>query len=394
MNFDERLDDLYGEMVKWRRYLHQHPELSFREERTSAFVADRLRAMGLDVRERFGDGYGVVADCKGAGEGPVVALRADIDALPIQDEKDCPYASKVEGVMHACGHDGHTAALLAVAKAASESRQRLRGTIRFIFQPAEEVTPGGAKGLVDAGVLHGVDAIYGGHLWTPFSVGTLFSKPGPIMAAPDEFQLVIKGRGGHGGLPHHTVDSVVVASHLVVNLQTVVSRTVNPVEPAVVTVGSFHAGSGFNVIADSASLAGTVRTFDREARLAIKRNIERIVRDTCSMFGADYSLDYILGYPPVINDNKEYERFERIAASLTGQANVRLDAPLMAGEDFSYYLQQIPGCFVLVGAGNPDTGAVYPHHHPRFDIDERAMLLLAKVLARLALDRLSQESKP
>jgi amidohydrolase len=378
-----QLDDIFEEMVGWRRYLHQHPELSFQEEKTSAFIAGHLRSWGIEVRTNVG-GHGLVGILKGSSPGPTVALRADIDALPIQDEKPCDYGSKVAGVMHACGHDAHTATLLGIAKKASQLRGSLKGSLVFLFQHAEEVTPGGAQSMIASGALEGVDVIYGVHLWTPFPAGNVYCKEGAMMAAPDEFSIRITGKGGHGALPHQTIDSVTVGAHLIVNLQTIVSRQVDPTEPCVVSVGSIQAGSGFNVIAETCLLNGTVRTFDPLLRLDVKKRFEKIVATTCDMFGAEYELDYKLGYPPVINHAAETERFYQVGESVFGAQHVHTIPLIMAGEDFSYYLQRVPGCYMFVGAGNEAAGIVHPHHHPRFDIDERAMLTAGKLLLSMA----------
>ncbi|SEB44071.1 M20 family metallopeptidase [Paenibacillus sp. GP183] len=379
------LDEIFEEMVGWRRYLHQHPELSFQEERTAAFIADHLTSWGIEVRTNVG-GHGLVGYLKGNHPGPVVALRADIDALPIQDEKLCEYTSKKAGVMHACGHDAHTSTLLGIAKIAGKHRDTINGSLVFLFQHAEEISPGGAKSMIADGALDGVDAVYGVHLWTPFPVGHVYCKEGPVMAAPDEFVIRIKGKGGHGGLPHQTVDSVTVGAHLVVNLQSIVSRQVDPTEPCVVSVGSIHAGNAFNVIAETCELSGTVRTFDPLLQQDVKKRIEQITASTCEMFGAECELQYKFGYPPVINDVNEAKRFQRVAAAVFGEAHVHTSPLLMAGEDFSYYLQHKPGCFMFVGAGNAEAGIVFPHHHPRFDIDERSMLQAGKLLLSMAAD--------
>ncbi len=389
VEFINRLDDFYEEMVGWRRYLHQHPELSFQEVKTAAFVAEHLRSWGIAVRTQVG-GNGVLGLLEGGHPGPTVALRADMDALPIQDEKACEYASKVAGVMHACGHDAHTSTLLGVAKLLSQHRDSLKGNVVFIFQHAEETTPGGALSMIRDGALQGVDVVYGVHLWTPFPVGNIYSVDGPMMAAPDEFVITIKGKGGHGGLPHETVDSVVVGSHVVVNLQSIVSRQVNPIEPCVVSVGAFQAGGAFNVIAETCTLKGTVRTFNQELRSEVKERFEHILAATCSMFGAEYTLEYKMGYPPVVNHISEVQRYHRVGAELFGKTQVRTSPLIMAGEDFSYYLQKVPGCYMFVGAGNEAAGVRYPHHHPRFDIDERAMLLSGKLLIGMAVNFISE----
>ncbi|MEI7027183.1 amidohydrolase [Paenibacillus sp. y28] len=387
-----KLSEAFGQMVEWRRHLHRHPELSFQEENTSAFIADLLEGWGLEVRRKVG-GHGVVGVLRGAGraegDGVTVALRADIDALPIQDEKACEYASTVPGVMHACGHDAHTAALLGIARVMSEQKQSLPGTLVFLFQPAEEMSPGGAAAMIAGGVLDGVDAIYGVHLWTPFPSGSVYCAPGPIMASADEFFVEITGRGGHGGLPHQAVDSIMIGASVVTQLQTIVSRNIDPLEPSVLSIGSFHAGTSFNVIAETCNLTGTVRTFSEMVRNSIKQRIEDTVSAACIMHGASYHYDFKEGYPPVVNDAGEAERFFRVGAKLFEPEQVKLAPRLMAGEDFSYYLQRVPGCFMFVGAGKAEGGIVHPHHHPRFDIDEASMLQAAKLLLSMALDRMS-----
>ncbi|MEW9697846.1 M20 family metallopeptidase [Paenibacillus sp. SI8] len=382
---ENELRQCYEEMVGWRRHLHQNPELSFQEYRTAEFVAAHLRSWGIEVRTQVG-GNGVVGLLRGADNGPTVALRADMDALPIQDEKKCEYSSLVQGVMHACGHDAHTSTLLGVAKVASQHRDQLKGNLLFLFQHAEETTPGGANAMIQDGALDGVDAVFGVHLWTPFPVGHVYAKAGPMMAAPDEFIIRIQGKGGHGGLPHQAIDSIHVASQLVVNLQSIVSRSVDPIEPCVVSIGSFHAGSSFNVIAETSTLTGTVRTFNPELQKDVKARMERMVDSTCNMFQATYGFDYKMGYPPVVNDANEAERFFKVGTSLFGEAFVHESPLIMAGEDFSYYLHHRPGCYMFVGAGNVEAGIIHPHHHPKFDIDERSMLNAARLLLGMALD--------
>ncbi|TBL78309.1 M20 metallopeptidase family protein [Paenibacillus thalictri] len=389
---EETVDRLYTQMVEWRRYLHQHPELSFHEAETAAFIAKQLDALGISVRTGVG-GHGVLGYLQGGKPGPTVALRADIDALPIQDEKACSYASRTSGVMHACGHDAHTATLFGAAAALAEHRDELEGNVVFLFQPAEEISPGGAVPMIQDGALDGVDAIYGVHLWTPFPVGKIASKAGPLMAAADEFIIDVKGKGGHGGLPHQTVDSIIVASHLVVNLQTIVSRSADPTEACVVSVGSLHGGTSFNVIAETTRIIGTVRTFNEDLRRQVKERLEQISAHTGAMFGATCTVDYKWGYPPVVNDPAEAERFFRVGAAVLGDDAVFESPLIMAGEDFAYYLRERPGCFMFVGAGNPQTEAVYPHHHPKFDIDENAMRGSAKLLISMALDYMKHSGK-
>lgn len=381
----QSMEGLLPAMTQWRRHLHRHPELSFEEQATAAWIAERLRASGCEVETGVA-GHGVVAVIRGGRPGPSIALRADIDALPIQDEKDVPYRSTVPGVMHACGHDAHTAALLGIASyySGEEVRASLAGERRLLFQPAEEVTPGGAAAMIAEGAIDGIDAVYGVHLWTPLPYGRIATRPGPLMAAADEFTIELFGRGGHGALPHETADAVVAGAALVTALQTIVSRSVNPTEPAVVSVGSIRAGTAPNVIAERCTLTGTVRSFDESVRSLIRKRLHAIADAVCRMHGASFTLDYRDGYPPVVNDAREAERCFAVAEALFGPETAVHSEPVMAGEDFAYYLQRVPGCFMFVGAGNDACGALYPHHHPRFDLDERAMARSAALLVGMA----------
>ncbi|UFJ39357.1 amidohydrolase [Brevibacillus humidisoli] len=383
MTIKEACQSLTGEIVKWRREFHRHPELSYAESRTASVVAGMLRQFGLDVREGV-NGYGVVADLVGKIPGKTVALRADMDALAIVEETGLPYASEVPGIMHACGHDGHMAALLGAAQILSGMRDRLRGSVRFIFQPAEEIPPGGAIGMIEAGALDGVDVIFGLHLWSEFPVGTFYTTQGPMMAAADLFTVTISGKGGHGGLPHKTVDSLVIASHLVMASQHIVSRQVNPLDSGVVTFGLLQSGSAFNVIADKAVLKGTVRSFDPVVRDLLQGRLEQTAASIAQMYGARIDMDYVRGYPAVINHEREARAAMQEAEPVFGAQHVGIMQPNMAGEDFAYYLQKVPGAFCFVGAGLPE-GPVYPHHHPRFVIDERALPLATEWLCRMAL---------
>ncbi|GIP20344.1 amidohydrolase [Paenibacillus sp. J22TS3] len=385
------VNSLYPLMVERRRYLHQNPELSYKEEKTSAYVAAILTNLGLTVRTNVG-GYGVIGEIKGSFPGRTVALRADMDALPIQDEKSCAYASRLPGVMHACGHDGHTAVLLAVAEYFMKIKDTLHGSIRLIFQPAEEVCPGGAAAMIREGAVDGADVIYGVHLWTPIPVGTAASAPGPLMASTDEFFVDMQGRGGHGGMPHVAVDSVVAGAALVMQLQSIVSRSVDPLDPAVITVGSIQGGTVQNVIAEHCLLSGTVRCFNEETRHLIRRRIEEMAEGTAKAYGAEAVVDYVMGYPPLVNHEDETGRFFRVAGEAFG-LRAELSPKIMPAEDFAYYVKRIPGCFVLVGAGNPEKGAVYPHHHPKFDIDEDAMLYAAGLLITMAESYLEEKKR-
>lgn len=373
------LDGIYEEIVGWRRYLHMHPELSFEEVETPKFIAQKLQEFGVEVRTGVG-GRGVVGTIRGGKPGKTVALRADFDALPIDDEKDAPYKSTVPGVMHACGHDGHTATLLAVAKVLSEHRTELQGNVVLIHQFAEELAPGGALPMIEDGCLNGVDAIFGTHLSSGLPVGVFGYNPGYTMAAADKFEIEILGRGGHGASPHETIDSIVVASSIVSKLQQIVARRVNPLKSAVVTVGAFHAGNAFNVIADRAKLIGTVRTFDPDIRDFIEKEMERIIEGECISAGARYEYKYERGYDALFNHEHETAFFVDTMKQVYDPDRVINIDPIMGGEDFAYYLQKVPGTFFFTGSGNKDLEVNYPHHHPKFDIDEHALLLASKAL--------------
>lgn len=381
-------EERHARTVEWRRHLHQYPEVSYREVRTSAFIMDKLTSWGIPAVRPDGM-QGVVATIAGDRSGKTIALRADIDALPIQDEKQSVYASKSPGVMHACGHDGHAAVLLAVASILQELRAEVAGKVILVFQHAEEVTPGGAKAILESGLLEGVEEIYGIHLWSPLSTGTVASIPGPMMAAPDEFKIDITGKGGHAALPHTTSDSLVAAGHLIVNLQTIVSRSIDPIEPCVVTVGAVHGGSAFNVIAERCTLIGTVRSFDEQVRRLALAKVRQLASQTCEMFGATAEVEIRRGYPALINHERETAKALALAAELPSVTKAERLQPVMAGEDFAYYLRAIPGCFLFVGCGNADKGAVYPHHHPKFDIDEDALLVAAQLFLRLVFSEVA-----
>ncbi|MGG1677322.1 M20 family metallopeptidase [Neobacillus sp. NRS-1170] len=383
-NLFAKLENYYDEMVSIRRYMHQHPELSFEEYETAKFIKSFYENLNIEVEGNIG-GNGVVARIYGKRPGKTVALRADFDALPIQDEKDVPYKSLVPGVMHACGHDGHTATLLVLAKALNELKDELEGNYVFIHQHAEEYAPGGAKSMIEAGCLKGVDVIFGTHLWASEPTGKIQYRTGPIMAAADRFEIDIQGKGGHGAQPHKTKDAIVTASQLVLNLQQIVSRKVNPVESAVVTVASFTAQNAFNVIADKARLIGTVRTFNEDIRQFIEDEMKRIIHGTCYLADCGYEYHYFRGYPAVVNHANETEFLISCAEDVPEVVTIEETEPQMGGEDFAYYLQEIPGTFFYTGAKPVNDDAGYPHHHPKFDIDEKAMLIAAKTLGTAAI---------
>jgi amidohydrolase len=383
----ERLQEIYPEMVRFRRDLHMYPELSHQEENTPQKVADFLINLGLEVRSEVG-GRGVVGLLKGGKPGKTVALRADFDALPIQEENDVEYKSQIPGVMHACGHDIHTAALLGVAKALTEVKDQIEGNVVFIHQFAEEVIPGGAKSMIEDGCLDGVDVIYGAHVSSINPIGTIGVREGDAMAAGDTFEIDIFGKGGHAATPHLTVDPITTGSQLIVNLQQVVARKVDPVKTAVVSVAAFNSGTGFNVIPDKAKITGTVRTFDEDVRDMIEKLIEEIANSTCKAVGATAKYHYVRGYPAVKNHPDETKRVEELANSLFGKENIHQMPAQMGMEDFAYYLQKVPGTFFFVG-GNSDLIEKYPHHHPKFNVDERSIIDIGKLFVAVVFDFLT-----
>jgi amidohydrolase len=361
-------------LIAARRRIHQHPELSFQEEETAHYVADELRALGYEPEEGIG-GFGVRAVLRGAAPGKTIALRADMDALPIDEENDLPFRSQVPGVMHACGHDAHTAILLATARALRAERSRLAGNVVFLFQPAEELPPGGAKAMIEAGALENphVDAIFGLHQGVAFDVGKIAVAPGPRSASSDSFRLTIIGRGGHAAMPHRTVDPVAITGLVITSLQHVVSRHVTPMQPAVLTIGSVHGGTKENVIPDEVVLAGTVRTFDQLVREDIPRRIEAIVKGITEAHGAHYKLDYSFGYPVLQNEREMAHLAREAAERALGPENVVRAEPAMAAVDFAYYLQRVPGAFCSLGAGTPGQSERPSSHSPRFVLDERGL---------------------
>jgi amidohydrolase len=372
-------------LIATRRDLHRHPELGYAEHRTAGIVADRLRAAGYELRTGVAV-TGVVGTMRGRAPGRTLLLRADVDALPIQEETGHGFASTVPGQMHACGHDAHVAIGLAVAERLAAKRDRWAGTVRYVFQPAEEGL-GGARRMIEEGVLDGVEAALGLHIWSVFPSGTVAVVPGPIMAAAAEFTLEIVGRGGHGASPHETVDAVLVASQVVVALQSIVGRNVPPLQPAVITVGAIHAGKAWNVIAESATLRGTARSFDLKLGEELPAMIERVVRGVCEAFGAEYRLQYRENTAATINDPRIAELVRRAAVEVIGSERVLTGDGVrtMGAEDFGEFLLKVPGCFFFVGCRNPASGADYPHHNPRFDVCEDSLPVAVDVLERAAL---------
>ncbi|MBD1895079.1 M20 family metallopeptidase [Coleofasciculus sp. FACHB-129] len=370
-------------LVELRRRLHQRPELGFREHLTAELVSQKLQEWGIEHETGIAN-TGIVATITGNKPGKVLAIRADMDALPIQEENDVPYRSQHDGVMHACGHDGHTAIALSTAYYLSEHRDDFAGTVKIIFQPAEE-GPGGAKPMIEAGVLQNpqVDGIIGLHLWNNLPLGTVGVRTGALMAATEGFRCTIQGKGGHGAIPHQTVDSILVSAHIVTALQTIVARNVSPLESAVVTVGELHAGKALNVIADTAFLTGTVRYFNPVLGELIPQRIEQIIAGICQSHGATYQLDYKRLYPPVINDAKMAELVRSVAEGVVETPiGIVPECQTMGGEDMSFFLQAVPGCYFFLGSANVEKELAYPHHHPRFNFDETALEMGVEIFVR------------
>lgn len=379
--------ELAEQVITWRRHLHQRPEVAFHEHETAQFVRETLaRIPGLVISRPTETS--VMARLVGGTPGRVVAVRADLDALPIHEENDVAYRSQVDGAMHACGHDGHTAMVLGLATLLARHRDLLAGEVRFFFQHAEELAPGGAEEMVQQGVMNGVDSVIGIHLWAPMPVGRIGIVSGPAMAAPDVFQCTIIGKGGHAAIPQETVDPIPIGAQVVMALQQIVSRNVDPFDPAVVSVTEFHAGTTNNVIPGTARLAGTVRTFDATLRKRIPEIMERVIKGVCAAHGATYQLTFDRGYRPVVNDPAVCARLAQVVERTFGPNVLLPTRPTMGGEDFSAYLQKAPGVFAFIGAGNAVEEIVYPHHHPRFNINEASLAIGLRYLTAATLDLL------
>ena len=386
MDIREEVADLEDELIALRRDFHMHPELCFREVRTSRIVGDYLESLGLDVTRGVGK-TGVVGLLKGKEKGNTVMLRADMDALPIQELNNVPYRSQNDGVMHACGHDGHTAMLLIAAKILARHKGELKGNIKFIFQPCEETMPGGAKAMVDDGVLENphVDAAFGLHLISDAPSGMIGMKQGATMAAGDKFTIDVIGKGGHGAMPHLSVDPVVISSYVIQALQTIASREVDSLDAIVLTIGVVEGGTAFNIIPGDVKLTGTVRTLNESLHREMPGKMGRIVKGVCDAFRGQYKLDYQAGVPVLVND-VEKTKFVKFIAERVVEKDHVLDFPAQMGyDDMSYFLQVVPGTYYYIGSGNKDKGADYPHHHPRFDIDEDNLLIGTEMHVKVAL---------
>jgi amidohydrolase len=389
----EAVDEILPGVIADRRHLHEHPELGFEEVATSRFVAERLQALGVEDIQTGIAKTGVTGLIRGGGgPGKTVLLRADMDALPIIEENDVPYVSRHHGVMHACGHDGHTAVLLGVARLLLDQRDSFAGTVKLLFQPAEELPPGGAKPMIEAGVLENphVDAVFGLHVDQNAPLGRISLVAGPAMAAADRFTIVIKGKGGHGAKPDLAVDPIVVGAQIVMALQTLISREYDPIASGVVSVCAFLSGSAFNVIPDTAELRGTVRTFTPENRQLLSERIPELVKGIATAMRAEADVTYDYGYPATINDPEMIELVREVVTDVVGAENVVDAEPRMGAEDFSYFLLERPGAFYFVGSANDERGLTWGHHHPRFDIDEAVLGIGVETLAQTALRYLAR----
>lgn len=382
-NIKEMISNLNTELVAIRQKLHSEPELSWEEYETTNYVATYLEK--LDIPYRRTEPTGIIAELKGGKPGKTVALRADMDALSVYEvRKDIPYRSKTEGKMHACGHDAHTAMLLIAAKTLNAVKDDIEGTVRFVFQPAEEVATG-AKEMIRQGAMEGVDNVFGIHIWSQVDSGKVQCNKGPAFASADIFKVNFKGRGGHAAMPHDTIDTVMIASTFALNVQTIVSRTVDPLQPAVLTIGKMDVGTRFNVIAEDAVIEGTVRCFDKEVRTHIEEQIRHYANQVAALYGGTAEVVYEYGTQAVINDLESATLVERLTVEHFGSEAYHIDDPTMGGEDFSFYLDEVPGCFALVGSGNTKKDTRWAHHNGRFNIDEDSLRVGAELYVQYAL---------
>jgi amidohydrolase len=384
-NIHQLVRELKDRVINIRRDLHRIPETAYTEKKTSAYVAAYLNNLGLEVQTGIAQ-YGVIGLMKTDRPGPTLMIRADMDALPLKEDTGLPFASEHEGVMHACGHDAHMAMVLGAATVLNKIKNELKGNIKFLFQPAEE-GPGGAKPMIEAGVMENpkVDYSIGCHVWPDIPEGTIGVRPGPFMAAMDRFDIKIKGRGGHGAMPHVCVDALEVGTQVVSAFQRIVSRHMDPLDPTVVTVGTFHAGTAFNIIPAEAELSGTTRTFNQDTWNTWESRVEKVVRGVCESMGVDFELKYSQGYPVTINDESAAEVVRRCAEKVVGEDRVVMPQKTMGGEDFAFYLQKSKGCFFALGVGRE--GAV-PVHNQQFDFNEDILSLGMQTHCQVGLELL------
>ncbi|MHC5228742.1 amidohydrolase [Enterococcus sp. LJL99] len=379
-----------ADMVKWRRYLHRHPELSFEEVETAKYIKQVLAEFpNLEVKTLTENS--VIAILKGSKPGKTIALRGDIDALPIIEESDVEFPSENPGVMHACGHDTHTAMLLGAVKTLTGMQDKIAGTVKFIFQPAEEEPPGGAKLLVEAGVMDDVDMVFGLHIAPNIPTGMIGTRKGALTAASDVFTLKIQGKGSHGSTPELAIDPILIGVEVINNLNHIVSRNVSPFSNVVISIGEFNAGKKANVIPDTAQIQGTVRTNDKEVRMFVKKRIEETIAGICEVYGASYELDYLLGYSQVLNDNHATDIVNEVAEKVVGKQRMFESPQMMGGEDFSAYTDVKPGSFFILGGGTAAEGCGYMNHHPKFKIMEECFKVGAAMHTQIVLDILGDK---
>lgn len=385
-NIKQDILNIEDYIIDLRRYFHMHPELSWSEVNTSKKIKEELKKMNISFTS-FAE-TGVIATIEGSGEGMTIGLRADMDALPIKEENKVSYSSINEGIMHACGHDGHIAMLLGAAKILKERSNKFRGKVVLIFQPAEEIIEG-AKLLLNSEELGKMDKVFSIHLWSDLESGKISLEPGARMASADKFKITIKGKSGHGSAPHQGVDALVIASSLIMNLQLITSRMTNPLEPTVLSIGKIESGEDYNIIAKSAVVEGTVRTFNNSIRKDIRDNIKIIAKGLTSSFGAEVDVEYIYGTSPVIND-EEASKVAYVAAekAMGKDAIVKMEK-IMGGEDFALLLEKYSGALLFLGTGNVDTESNYPHHNQRFNIDEGTLKYGVEVFVRIIEEYLS-----
>ncbi len=380
---------LADETVATRRDFHRHPEIAFEETRTAGIIADKLKSLDLDVRTGVGK-TGVVAVLETGKPGNTVLMRADIDALPVHEECETEYRSTLAGKMHACGHDGHASVLLSAAKILSERRDDLKGKLVFVFQPAEEIVRG-AQAMLDDGALDGLepDSSIGLHLSSAHPAGVVAVRSGPAMAATDSFRVLVKGKGGHAARPQDSVDPVMIAANLVTSLQSLVAREVDPVDQAVVTLTSIHGGSAYNIIPEEVELKGTLRTFSPHTRSYLTERVKTVARGVVETLRGEAEVEWRDGSPAVVNDAALTEQFRAVAREVVGEGRVLVAPQIMGGDDMALWLQQAPGCYFFVGAGDEAKGTHHPHHHPKFDIDEAVLPLAVELLTKGALSYLN-----
>jgi amidohydrolase len=392
MEFLKDAKKLKDEIVQSRRDFHRNPELGMEETRTSKIVADFLTSLGLEVQTGIAN-TGVVGLLRGSKDGPTVGLRADMDALPIKEQSGVEYSSTVDGKMHACGHDGHTAILMGAAKLLSQYKDKIEGNVKFIFQPAEE-GPGGALPMIEEGVLENpkVSAMFGLHINTTSGpAGQIEYGSGPRSAGTGTARIKIKGFGGHGAHPHKSVDAIMASAHVLTTLQTIISREIDPLEPVVITMGTINGGYRHNVIADEVNMTGTIRTLNEDIRKSMPERFDRIIKGVCESLRCEYELDYSLGIPSVVNDVDMTDIVKEAAVKLLGEENaIQVDKPSMGGEDFCYFSQAVPSSFFRLSARNEEKGCTYPGHHPKYNFDEESIPYGIAMFAKIVINYLNK----